>query len=740
MKIISKELPSFLVGLAAAFAAAGLGPLFFSCKEGADSVDYIQETCSSIWDCPYGYLCDTGTGECVENTQGIKQCLGHEDCDGDDLCVNGMCMQKPCSEKEPCPSEYIRGALFFCNPETNTCVTPKCSGLESSCKDDEYCSWETLTCKPGCEVTGCIMGKWCDSYSKQCLDPDPKEYCSLLPDNYGKRVELYLALPGGRERRIYLEQEFSPESVVYWEELAPNKRKLPGVLTRFERATSSKGGDMAEFELESNGRRILWGRVPFDWDNQQPPEVGRLVVAWIEPDANDPRERALPRFSIYAPAEYPIYRTGLSDWTSKIDPGFRLPLFPKPLEHTLVGVGCQRRKKYPWWQAAGALAVGLQVDPTDNATIIEPGQTRDVDAGVAAFSIHNVFSWGTGDDPRFGTVVRGLYGLVGAYMTIKDPECYRDSDCPRENPRCEMGRCVPGCEVTGCTGHRECDPGTGLCEYGECRDMLSHHCNFPYGYCNRDTKRCERTCIDVGCPDEGDICDPGTGRCRKPGEKEICYTGGNGEWLIEVTNRLMPSADEDSVEWSGKVLDVSREKTGGALDYLVVEYKPDAIHYDTEIKVPLPLDNAGFMSRGDSVDLQIVKSFAGFNDSQYNDNYWRRQRVSVVFRDEAGRLLYATGFTRDGEWQDVVPELEVESRSMDCPWVDRGDYYTEVKKTAMKLQGGDWTVLEPGSSADVEYDSRVYTLMNVDSTSCGFPDFKMCYSEQAEQYIIIRKP
>ena len=134
-------------------------------------------TCKSDKDCsPFGLLCDAGTAVCVP-------CVGDEDCDEGDICVNHACVIKPtdCATAKDCAGDEVcdksAGVCVGCvhdgdcdadsHCDTGECVAGVCKAGASACDgmysvkvcDAEGAKWTTKACgkNQACEDGACAL-------------------------------------------------------------------------------------------------------------------------------------------------------------------------------------------------------------------------------------------------------------------------------------------------------------------------------------------------------------------------------------------------------------------------------------------------------------------------------------------------------------------------------------------------------------------------------------------------------
>lgn len=127
--------------------------------------------CSS---CLYGMV-DCGT-KCVDPMTDRDycgangECLGGTACEGDELCVNGICEKVLC---DPCPEGY----LFCVNECIDPMTDPEHCGATIGCEDGEVCG-EHSTCVDGVCTEPCLpLGGICSAGGMSCCDPSTNCCC-----------------------------------------------------------------------------------------------------------------------------------------------------------------------------------------------------------------------------------------------------------------------------------------------------------------------------------------------------------------------------------------------------------------------------------------------------------------------------------------------------------------------------------------------------------------------------------
>ncbi len=173
----------------------------------------LRTFCTSDNDCKPGFRCDRGSGMCLCATDDV--CGPEEYCAPDGICRR----QWPCDTNLDCPE----GTL--CDTTTGNCIE------EGKCTHDKHClpgriCTEYFTCVPGCRVAGdcplgricldgkceegrcedrgyCDIGQLCDPESKTCYDDTRGPYCAYCssstiydPDSCGQGPNFCLVKGG----------------------------------------------------------------------------------------------------------------------------------------------------------------------------------------------------------------------------------------------------------------------------------------------------------------------------------------------------------------------------------------------------------------------------------------------------------------------------------------------------------------------------------------------------------------
>lgn len=133
------------------------------------TVEPTTVPCTDDADCPDGQKCEIvdDSGTCVPD-----DCSDDTDCDLNEECVDGICMDLPCSGQDDCPLGTI------CDEETDTCQQIPCESSEM-CPAGTEC--EDGFCTPECRVDGdCTDGFCVDNTCVECRDNgdcDSNETC-----------------------------------------------------------------------------------------------------------------------------------------------------------------------------------------------------------------------------------------------------------------------------------------------------------------------------------------------------------------------------------------------------------------------------------------------------------------------------------------------------------------------------------------------------------------------------------
>jgi hypothetical protein len=161
--------------------------------------------CNAERPCGEGFVCENGScvpncgdagcqpGDCNPETGVCVPCDGPEDCEGDESCIDGRCVET-CDPANP--GTCTRGT---CDPSTNECVEctesscgegQTCDPNSGRCRDTETCPHGSCAygqcvdgvCRP-CTPGSCPDGDTCDTDSGRCRDG-----CESNSECYGEQT------------------------------------------------------------------------------------------------------------------------------------------------------------------------------------------------------------------------------------------------------------------------------------------------------------------------------------------------------------------------------------------------------------------------------------------------------------------------------------------------------------------------------------------------------------------------
>jgi len=628
--------------------------------------------CSCETDSNYYHDADADADSDADDDS-VEHCKVDADCTEPDLCVDDRCVPRACIDSLDCPPPY------FCIPATGTCGELQCYDTPMCGQDDSrYCSWDTWSCESSCSVTGCGPEEVCDTFSRECLQPDPSVSCSVFPSTPVPFGVVF----GGNQISMDVGTAL------------PSEHQLGGVLVQFDEAEEQTG---AIFRIDRSGYSLVEGLLPFDWAGQDPLPVGEIVVAKIHDLDDDGRVLTLS-----SRTGVPLYTLALS-----IAEGDD-PAVPAGLRYAQIDIGCPPRRFHSWWQAVGSLVVGpLESDDPEE---IEIGTTSEISNGPVSYAVHNLASWYTGSNPTFDVSCDGVGCGGTAIITsvLSYSECVDAEQCPADFPVCDQGMCVAGCPDTPCKGASPCDEASGICMSGSCSNELSYRCDPPWAFCDRDVLRCRPGCLISSCPDGDTYCDLRSGRCRDPLADPVCYEGGFGPIHPLLSVYQSDGLDREDGDYSSVVDEVIVSQSQDHLEWATIRFPDYDDRYEVFVQLPLPAGEGLSLSAGETVAVEYSRALPQGHprDHELGD--------ALVIRDSGGVLLYASVEFRADEWQVVLPELSIEPVSIGCPF--RDEYYSYQEVESLRLTAGTASVeIPPRDVGTLEIEEREYTVLVVES-------------------------